>query len=216
MPATLPADDFDSEVDHVEHAEEPIEHAMQQAQMDEDAQLANLTQSKLERAVASRRGGLRQLVLLSNAFGFASKSGESSGNTSPTSSINSSVVLSRQQIDEDREADLLEIRRKEQAWFEDVLDNMVMDEDDDEEDFVAVRWKGGADRNLFDTIEEEEVEDDPVAFDTAEYSGSKGWLLIHPSPCRVLLTCWLSRFSAALYDTSAPFATVSSTSSFAS
>lgn len=171
--AALQADDFDIEVDHVEHADEPIDHAVQQAQLDEDAQLANLTQSKLERAVSSRKGGLRQLVLLSNAFGFASKSGGSSGNTSPTSSINSSVVLLRQS-EEDREMELNEVRRKEQEWFEDVLDNMLVDEDDDDEDdYVAVRWKGGRDRGPFDTIEEE-AEDDEVSMDIASYPDTKG------------------------------------------
>lgn len=88
--------------------------------------LHSLTEKKLEMAVLGRAVGLRQLVLLSNAFASKAKSyaaGAYSGD-SEESEMDPSIV--------DLEDEMVR-KKREEDWLDSVLDEMLTDEEDSEE-----------------------------------------------------------------------------------
>jgi hypothetical protein len=139
---------------------------MQQAEEASSSQsegdlLAGLTRFKLERALSTRRS-LRHIVLLTNAF---TSSNLSSNASSPTASFYSEVS-STGHSSYRQETEAEEIRRKEQEWFDQLLDDMVEAEDLLEDDYVDVSFREPS------LLEER----DTAAEDSTERLADSGWM----------------------------------------
>lgn len=98
--------------------------------------LHSLTEKKLEMAVLGRAVGLRQLVLLSNAFANKAR-------TYATNAYNGSGTSDNEEKDEEGEElepsivdleDDLDRKKREEDWLDSVLDEMLTDEDDNDYD----------------------------------------------------------------------------------
>ena len=87
------------------------------------SRLHSLTERKLEKAALGKAIGLRQLVLLSNAF--ASRSPSFMSHVSRT---NEGEELDREIVDLEDDMDR---KRREEDWLENMLDEMLTDEEDE-------------------------------------------------------------------------------------
>lgn len=138
--------------------------------------LLPLTRNKLERMVSSRKGGLRQLVLLSNAFDSSSRLPSPASSTFPSCPEVEEFAIEHVEQSDDMlhesvsdEQLIEETKRKEMEWFEDVLDGMIETEELDHEDqeYVDVSLRS---QPLFDAksshAQEEEFE-----------NGQRGYLM---------------------------------------
>ncbi|KAL7005329.1 hypothetical protein EMMF5_005166 [Cystobasidiomycetes sp. EMM_F5] len=106
----------------------------------QDDHLRSLTERKLEKAVLGRAVGLRQMVLLSNAFASRLPSKSVSPNTtSPPTPATSNVIASDRLRYEDRDLEVdidsledeMVRKRREEDWLDSVLDEMLTDEWED-------------------------------------------------------------------------------------
>lgn len=159
--------------------------------------LHSLTERKLEKAVLGRAVGLRQLVLLSNAFATRPAAPQpcpqeaySSSHYSDEHSLRyphastSRSIFDDEELDAgviDYEEDEAERKRREEDWLDSMLDEMLTDaEDDDDEDGKKEQESISLDRRIPSRSEREFKE--PYVHLSIKHSWNTSTIQSSPSP----------------------------------